>query len=114
MSELSLQQLLDTGISLEDILFNKEPVQVDVSVNTDSLAAVLQKERNQSLEILNELRATLIKNNEINKELLIKALSLVIKNSSITKSTGLKEITGLKMIREPQTKLLDKVKLIRG
>lgn len=113
MSELSLQQLLDTGISLEDILFNKEPVQVDVSIDTTDLVAQIQADRNKSLDILNELKSTLIKNNELNRDLLIKALSLVIKNSSMSIDKGQREITGLKVIREPHTKLMDTLQILR-
>jgi len=114
-TELTLKELLDTGISLEDILFNKEPVQVDVTVDTAALAATLQTERNQVLDILNELKSTMIHNNQLNKELLVKALSLVIKSNKNEAATGVtvKEITGLKMVRETSTKLLDTIKILR-
>ena len=113
MSELTLQQILDTGISLEEILLNKDPVQVDVTVDTTDLAATMQADRNKSLDILNELKSNLIKNNELNRDLLIKALSLVIKNSSMTVDNSQREITGLKVIREPHTKLMDTLNILR-
>lgn len=116
MSSLTLQDLLDSGISLEEILLNKNPVKVDVSVDTDGLMSVMEQGNSSNIQTLNDVKTTIISNNKDNKDLLIKALSLVIKESRIAAANGVsiqREITGLKMIRNKQTQLLEFIKLVR-
>jgi hypothetical protein len=116
MAGLTLQDILDTGLSLEDILFNKDPVQVDVTLDTDGLANQVKALGDQSINSLTELKQVLLENNQQNRELLIKALSLVMKNSKMhAKPDGKphKEITGLKVIRDGN-KLMTDIEFKRG
>lgn len=116
MAELTLQELLDSGISLEEILFNKEPVQVNVTVDTSSLEEAIQVDRNNTLGTLRNIQDLLVSNNAANKELLIKALSLIIKQSKlpVVKEVSLqREVTGLHMVRNKHTNLLENIELIR-
>lgn len=112
---LSLQELLDTGISLEDILFNREPVQVDVNVDTQNLEQAITNDRANVLDTLRDMKEILVTSNNANKELLIKALSLMIKQSKLpdTKVPAVKEVTELKVIRDGNTNLMSGIKLIR-
>ena len=116
MAELTLETLLDMGMSLEDILFNKEPVQVDVSINTDNLVGAIEASQQDVTKTVKQIQKIITDSNKTNKELLIKALGMVIKQVNVApvESTVVqREITGLKIIRNKNSNLLEHIKIVR-
>ena len=116
MAELTLETLLDSGMSLEDILFNREPVQVDVSVDTSNLVDVVKKTHENAISNMLNMKALIIENNNYNKDLLSKALSLATKQSSIpvnVPSHIQNEVTELNLVRNKTTRLLERIILVR-
>lgn len=105
-TNVTLQDLLDSGISLEELLFNNEPATVNVNVDTDNLLAMLEKNQIANRELLTGMRTVISENNSDNKEFLIKAISFLIKNER-EKSISLLPITGLHVIRDEHERISD-------
>lgn len=108
---VTLQDLLDSGVSLEELLFNNEPANVNVSVNTDSLLVMLEKNQIANRELLTGMRTVISENNKDSKEFLIKAISFLVKNEK-EKSITIPPITGLHVIRDEHDRISD-LKFIR-
>lgn len=112
MANVTLQDLLDSGISLEELLFNNEPAQVNVTVDTSSLLALLEKNQIANRELLSSMREVISSNNVDNKDLLIKAISFLIKNEK-EKDITIPPITGLDIIRNNEDRISN-IKIVRN
>lgn len=111
MGELTLQDLLDSGISLEELLFNKDPVEVNVTVDTNELNTLVGQSHADQTAMLNGIKQVITKNNQDNKEFLVKALSFLIKDEK-GKNLQANKIKGIKVIRDKEGRL-DEFRFIR-
>jgi len=108
--------MLDMGMSLEDVLLKKTPVQVDVSVDTANLVTAIESSQKDAGDTLKAIQGVITDSNKFNKDLLVKALSLVIKEVNLAgqkPTDSSKPITGLKILRNKNSNLLENIKFIR-
>lgn len=103
---VSIQDLLDSGISIEELLFNREKAEVNVTVDTSDLIKMLKEAQDTNAKLMNQIKDILKANNVANKDLLMKAMGILIKdqrNSQIMEAP----ITGLHVIRDETDKIAD-------
>ena len=116
MSEFTIEEMMEMGLSLDQILSSKDPMKVDVSVNTDNLVSAVADAQKVSTSTIKEMHKAINQSNQFNKDLLVKALSMVIKqvNQPVNdKQKPEKMITGLKIIRNKNSNLLENIKILR-
>jgi len=106
-SKLSIEELLDAGVPLEELLTNSKPVEVNVTVDTDKLSATMQKTLVDNINTAKTIQTTVTKSNEFNKDLLLKALGVLMKQNK-----DKQEVTGIKVIRD-QYNLISELEFIR-
>jgi hypothetical protein len=114
MGELTLENLLSTGISLEELLINNnEPPVVNITVDTKELAKYIDNSIKSNADSLSSIKDVIAASNKSNKDLLVKALSALIQKDRIdNKTKGAKLVTGIKVIRN-KLNLIDELRLIR-
>jgi len=98
MAELTLQDLLDSGLSLENLIMGKgEAPIVQVTLDSRELAKALRELKNShSLEMSSVLDRIDI-NNKSNKDILVKAISLLVQKAKQT--PPIKPVKGLRVLR---------------
>lgn len=111
MSNLSLDELLASGLSVEDILLHKEPVEVKVTVDTDDLANEVNKANKANSQLFSAVGKILEHNNNSNRLLLSKLVE-AIGDIQINSEPSESNITGLKIIRNEMNLMTD-IKFIR-
>jgi hypothetical protein len=111
MANVTLQDLLDSGVSIEELLFNNEPSEVNVSVDTSNLLELLEKNQIANRELLDGMRKTISENNKDSKDFLVKAVTFLIKNEK-EKELTVPAITGINVIRDENDRISD-LKFIR-
>ena len=114
MADLTLDDLLASGVNLEDILFNNnEAPVINITVDTHELVQSVQQTANSNVASLNSIRDIITTNNKSNKDLLIKALSVLIqKDKENSKNSVGTEIVGIKVVRN-KLNLIDELRYIR-
>jgi len=112
MADFTINDLLEAGLTLEDILLKKNDTSVNVTVDTAPIAESLDKNNKTQLQALSELKKELSTSNAANKDLLIKSLSAIFKKQSTVVPVE-KPITGIKVIRNSNNLITD-LKLVRG
>ena len=111
MADMTIEDLLDAGLSLDEILLNRKPPVVNVEVNTDAIASSLDQSNKSSLQALREIKNELSQSQSANKDLLVRGLSAIFKQQNNKTSTD-KPVTGLKVIRN-ELNLITDLKFIR-
>ncbi len=109
MGKLTLEDVLNSGIPLEDILFNKEPVNVNVDIPADAINKTLKAVSKENKETLKQIQNIITTTSNHNKSLITQSMKLLlsesVKNSKVKPT---KEIKGLKVIRN-ELQLIDRL-----
>jgi len=109
--DLSLEQLLEFGVPLKEILDSRETPSVKVTVDTDELADTICKAAIDNKETLSQIKAIIAASNESNKNIMLKTAQMFIKQGKEQLEGKRKEIKGLKVIRD-ELNLISELKFI--
>jgi len=105
MGKLSIEELLEAGIPLEDILAKRDPANININVSLEEFSKVLQN-------VLYEMKGELVSNNKQNKDLLLTSLQALFKQNQINQKKEKPAITGLKVVRN-ELNLITDLRFIR-
>jgi len=113
MAKMSLEELLNAGIPLEDILFNRNSAPINVTVDTDEMADTLAKVSTENRETLKQIGRILEESNKFNRDFMIKAFQLLLQEQQKAfPKSPIREIKGLQIIRDSAGSL-DRMEFIR-
>jgi hypothetical protein len=112
MGDLTLQDLLDSGIDIQDLLFKQDSPPVEVSVDTDNLVKAFQEAQNINKEVFSAIEETIKNSGTQNKDLLVKALSFILKENNKNNMPTI-PITGMKVTGRDVEGRIDEIEFIR-
>ena len=105
MGKLSIEELLDAGIPLEDILAKRDPANININISLEELSKVMQ-------DALTSMKGELALNNQQNKELLLTSLQALFKQNQSLQKKETPPVTGLRVIRN-ELNLITDLRFIR-
>lgn len=105
MGKLSIEELLDAGIPLEDILAKRDPANININISLEELSKVMQ-------DALTSMKGELALNNQQNKELLLTSLQALFKQNQALQKKETSSITGLRVIRN-ELNLITNLQFVR-
>ena len=105
MGKLSIEELLDAGIPLEDILAKRDPANININISLEELSKVMQ-------DALTSMKGELALNNQQNKELLLTSLQVLFKQNQALQKKETSSITGLRVIRN-ELNLITNLQFVR-
>lgn len=111
-AEITIQDLLDSGIDLQELLFKQESSPVDISIDTKDLVKAFSEAQEINKQVFTAIEKTIITNGVQNKDLLIKALSFILKENN-KKNIPIAPITGMKVVGRDMDGRIDEIEFIR-
>ncbi len=110
-SELTIEDLLALGMSLEDIVNNKQPEAINVNFDPSEFSAIVERVAESNVATLEQIKALMAKNQEQSNSFMNKTLTLLAKQVKDSNKEE-KPIKGIKVVRN-KDKLIDSLQLIR-
>lgn len=110
-NEITINDLIEMGMSLEDIVSKKRPPEIQVNLDPTEFSNILDKVSQDNALMLGKIQELLIKDQAQSKTFLNKTLQLLAKQVQQSGKTD-KPIKKIKVVRNKKN-LIDSLELVR-
>ena len=112
MANLALDDLLATGVSLEQLLMEREPTEVNIKIDTSDLADEAERAHTTNTKLFSAMGQSLEHSNNSNRLLLSKLVELVNRTNVSEPSSTKERVVGIRVLRN-ELNLIDYLEFVK-